>query len=95
MTKAERARRAHRREVRQRAQDAAYARGDCVECFQPHNNINTRTRLPTRVCARCQERRTTRQRERREEQREEERFLVSLAVAVVGAAKARRTVLGQ
>ena len=92
MTKAEREARARRKLVRQKAEQAAYERGDCVECFKPHSNINPATRRPTRVCARCQGKRTVRQRGRREAQRRVAEEVQTLANFVQSLG---RTVLGR
>ena len=96
MTDAERLEaRLRRQATRKRAEDAAYARGDCVECYQPHNNINLRTGLPTRVCARCQAKRTVRQRLKREAERHRRNLRRGIRVVTRVVLVSTKTVLGQ
>lgn len=46
-------------------QDAAHARGCCVQCNQPHKTKSQRTGQLARVCVHCQNRRIEQQRQRR------------------------------
>lgn len=56
------------------SKERAYARGDCVDCYQPHHNViraTDGTVRPARVCGDCQTKRTFAQRVRRARQKAE------------------------